>query len=29
MDLSKVIEETIEGMKAASEQIGLNGEISD
>lgn len=29
MDLSKVIEETIEGMKPVSEQIGLNGELNN
>lgn len=29
MELSKVIEETIEGMKPVSEQIGLNGELSN
>lgn len=28
MDLGRVIEETIEGMKPVSEQIGLNGEIA-
>lgn len=29
MDLGQVIEETIEGMKPVSEQIGLNGELSN
>ncbi|MDR7870515.1 MAG: HD domain-containing protein [Tissierellaceae bacterium] len=29
MDLDKVIEETIEGMKPVSEQIGLNGELNN
>lgn len=29
MDLAKVVEETIEGMKAVSEQIGLNGELNN
>ena len=29
MDLAKVVEETIEGMKPVSEQIGLNGELSN
>lgn len=29
MDLAQVIEETIEGMKPISEQIGLNGELSN
>ena len=28
MELDKVIEETIEGMKAVSEEIGLNGELN-
>ncbi len=29
MDLAKVIEETIEGMKPVSQQIGLNGELNN
>ena len=29
MDLAKVVEETIEGMKPVSEQIGLSGEIEN
>ena len=29
MDLGKVIEETIEGMKPVSEQVGLSGELSN